>query len=397
MKDKKNTDHDFEMKATTFHGLEDVLVNELMKLGARDIVPFKRGVSFTGDKGFMYKANLCLRTALKVLVPIYSFTAENEHELYDKMKEYEWEELMNTDDTLAINATVNSDEFDHSLYVSQKTKDAICDRFVDKFNVRPNVDLDRPTLRIYVHIFRNQVNVSLDSSGDSLFKRGYRIDIDTAPMKEVLAAGMVLLSNWQPHLPLIDGMCGSGTLGIEAALFANNIPPGVFREEFGFMKWHDYDKELWDTIYDSCVNRIKDDMPNIISSDIDIVPLEMAKRNGAVAKVEDVIQYEHMSFFDLMPTKPHGTILLNPPYDERLKMEDTNAFYKQIGDKLKKDFGGWTAWIISSNMEAINHIGLHPSKKMTLFNASLECKLLKYEMYSGSKKASKQGKQEVEE
>ncbi len=390
MKDKKNTEHDFEMKATTFHGLEDVLVNELMKLGARDIVPFKRGVSFTGDKGFMYKANLCLRTALKVLVPIYSFIANNEHELYAKMKEYEWEELLNTDDTLAINATVNSDEFNHSLYVSQKTKDAICDRFVDKFDVRPNVDLDRPTVRIYVHIFRNQVNVSLDSSGDSLFKRGYRVDIDTAPMKEVLAAGMVLLSNWQPHLPLIDGMCGSGTLGIEAALFANNIPPGVFREEFGFMKWHDYDKELWDTIYESTINRIKDDMPNIISSDIDIVPLEMAKRNGTVAKVDDVIQYEHISFFDLMPTKPHGTILLNPPYDERIKMEDTNAFYKQIGDKLKKDFGGWTCWIISSNMEAIKSIGLHPSKKMTLFNASLECKLLKYEMYSGSKKASKQ-------
>lgn len=393
MKDKKNTEHDFEMKATTFHGLEDVLVNELMKLGARDIVPFKRGVSFTGDKGFMYKANLCLRTALKVLVPIYSFTANNEHELYEKMKEYEWEELLNSDDTLAINATVNSDEFNHSLYVSQKTKDAICDRFVDKFDVRPNVDLDRPTLRIYVHIFRNQVNVSLDSSGDSLFKRGYRVDIDTAPMKEVLAAGMVLLSNWQPHLPLIDGMCGSGTLGIEAALYANNIPPGVFREEFGFMKWHDYDKELWDKIYESTINRIKDDMPSIISSDIDIVPLEMAKRNGAVAKVDDVIQYEHLSFFDLMPTKPHGTILLNPPYDERIKMEDTNAFYKQIGDKLKKDFGGWTCWIISSNMEAIKSIGLHPSKKMTLFNASLECKLLKYEIYSGSKKASKQDRE----
>lgn len=395
MKDKKNTDHDFEMKATTFHGLEDVLVNELMKLGARDIVPFKRGVSFTGDKGFMYKANLCLRTALKVLVPIYSFTAENEHELYDKMKQYEWEELLNTDDTLAINATVNSDEFDHSLYISQKTKDAICDRFVEKFNVRPNVDLDRPTVRIYVHIFRNQVNVSLDSSGDSLFKRGYRVDIDTAPMKEVLAAGIVLLSNWQPHLPLIDGMCGSGTLGIEAALYANNIPPGVFREEFGFMKWHDFDKELWDTIYDSCINRIKDDMPTIISSDIESIPLEMAKRNGGVAKVDDVIQYEHISFFDIMPTKPHGTILLNPPYDERIKMEDTNAFYKQIGDKLKKDFGGWTCWIISSNMEAIKSIGLHPSKKMTLFNASLECKLLKYEMYSGSKKSSKQLKQEI--
>ncbi len=382
------------MKATTFHGLEDVLVNELLKLGAKNIEPFKRGVAFTGDKGFMYKANLCLRTALKVLVPLFSFHADNEHELYENIKKFEWETLLGTDDTLAINATVNSEIFNHSLYVSQKTKDAICDRFVDKFSVRPDVNLDRPTIRIYVHIFQNFVNVSLDSSGDSLFKRGYRVDIDTAPMKEVLAAGMVLLSNWQPHLPLIDGMCGSGTLGIEAALFANNIPPGVFREEFGFMKWRDYDKELWDTIYTSSINRIKDDMPNIISSDIDIVPLEMAKRNGAVAKVDDVIQYEHISFFDLMPTKPHGTILLNPPYDERIKMEDTNAFYKQIGDKLKKDFGGWTCWMITSNMEAMKCIGLHPSKKMTLFNASLECKLLKFEMYSGSKKESKQKKGE---
>lgn len=393
MINKKKYEGDFEMKATTFHGLEDVLVNELLKLGAKNIEPFKRGVAFTGDKGFMYKANLCLRTALKVLVPLFSFHADNEHELYDNIKKFEWEKLLDADDTLAINATVNSEIFNHSLYVSQKTKDAICDRFVDKFSVRPDVDLDKPTIRIYVHIFKNFVNVSLDSSGDSLFKRGYRVDIDTAPMKEVLAAGMVLLSNWQPHLPLIDGMCGSGTLGIEAALYANNIPPGVFREEFGFMKWRDYDKELWDTIYTSSINRIKDDMPNIISSDIEIVPLEMAKRNGAVAKVDDVIQYEHISFFDLMPTKPHGTILLNPPYDERIKMEDTNAFYKQIGDKLKKDFGGWTCWIITSNMEAMKCIGLHPSKKMTLFNASLECKLLKYEMYSGSKKESKQKKE----
>lgn len=380
------------MKATTFHGLEDVLVNELLKLGAKNIEPFKRGVAFTGDKGFLYKANLCLRTALKVLVPLFSFHAEDEHELYENLKKYEWEKLLGTEDTIAINATVNSEVFNHSLYISQKTKDAICDRFVEKFSVRPDVNLDNPTIRIYIHIFKNYVSVNLDSSGDSLFKRGYRVDIDTAPMKEVLAAGMVLLSNWQPHLPLIDGMCGSGTLGIEAAMFANNIPPGVFREEFGFMKWRDFDKELWDTIYDSCINRIKDDMPNIISSDIDIVPLEMAKRNGAVAKVDDVIQYQHISFFDLMPTKPHGTILLNPPYDERIKMEDTNAFYKQIGDKLKKDFGGWTAWIITSNMEAMKSIGLHPSKKMTLFNASLECKLLKFEMYSGSKKASKQEK-----
>jgi putative N6-adenine-specific DNA methylase len=381
---------DFEMKATTFHGLEDVLANELLKLGARDIIPFKRGVAFTGDKGFLYKANLCLRTALKILVPIYSFKASHENELYDGMKRFDWSQYLTPESTLAIDSTVNSDFFNHSLYVSQKTKDAICDQFVDKVNKRPNVELERPDLRIYVHIFKDQVNVSLDSSGDTLYKRGYRVDIDTAPIKEVLAAGIVLLSGWQPHLPLYDGMCGSGTLGIEAALYANNIPPGVFREEFGFMRWNDFDKELYDKIYESCINRIKEDTPYILSSDIDLKPLEIAKRNGLAAKVEDLIRYKHVSFFDLKPNKPHGTILLNPPYDERMKIEDTNEFYKKIGDKLKQDFGGWNCWMITSNMEAIKHIGLHPSKKMTLFNAALECKLLKFEMYSGSRKASKQ-------
>lgn len=381
------------MKATTFHGLEEVLASELLKLGARDIVPFKRGVAFTGDKGFMYKANLCLRTALKILVPLYAFKASTEQELYENIKRFEWEKYITADDTIAIDSTLNSDFFNHTLYVSQKSKDAICDRFVEKYKVRPSVDIDKPTLRIYIHIFKDQVNVSLDSSGDTLFKRGYRVDIDTAPIKEVLAAGIVLLSGWQPHLPLIDGMCGSGTLGIEAALYANNIPPGVFRTEFGFMRWKDFDQELYDTIYNGCINRIKEDMPQIYSSDIDLKPLEIAKRNAAAAKVDDVIQYKHISFFDLKPNKPHGTILLNPPYDERMKIEDTNEFYKKIGDKLKKDFGGWNCWIITSNMEAIKHIGLHPSKKMTLFNAALECKLLKYEMYSGSRKASKQADQ----
>ena len=394
MKTTKNNAQDFEMKATTFHGLEDVLANELLKLGARDIVPFKRGVAFTGDKGFLYKANLCLRTALKILVPIYSFKASHENELYEEIKRFDWSQYLTPESTIAIDSTVNSDFFNHTLYVSQKTKDAICDQFIDKVNKRPNVDLEKPDLRIYVHIFKDQVNVSLDSSGDTLYKRGYRVDIDTAPIKEVLAAGIVLLSGWQPHLPLYDGMCGSGTLGIEAALYANNIPPGVFREEFGFMRWNDFDKELFDKIYESCINKIKEDTPYILSSDIDLKPLEIAKRNGAAAKVDDVIQYKHISFFDLKPNKPHGTILLNPPYDERMKVEDTNAFYKKIGDKLKQDFGGWNCWLITSNMEAIKHIGLHPSKKITLFNAALECKLLKYEMYSGSKKASKQNLKE---
>ncbi|MGZ3932304.1 MAG: THUMP domain-containing class I SAM-dependent RNA methyltransferase, partial [Bacteroidia bacterium] len=229
----KETGTDYEMKATTLFGLEEVLSNELLKLGAKNIEPFKRGVSFTGDKGFMYKANLCLRTALKILVPLYKFKAANDKQLYDNIKEYPWENFIGVKNSIAIDAVHNSEFFNHSLYIEQKTKDAICDRFREKQNARPDVNLVSPDLRIYIHIFKDEVSVSLDSSGDILFKRGYREDIDKAPMKEVLAAGMVLLSGWQPHLPLIDGMTGSGTLAIESALYANNIPAGIFRKEFG--------------------------------------------------------------------------------------------------------------------------------------------------------------------
>lgn len=380
---------DYEMKATTLFGLEEMLAGELRKLGARDIEPFKRGVAFTGDKGFMYKANLCLRTALKVLVPLYKFKASSDKELYDNIKSYPWENLIGVKSSLAIDAVHNSTFFNHSLYIEQKTKDAICDRFREKQNARPNVDLVSPDLRIYVHIFRDEVNVSLDSSGDILFKRGYREDIDKAPMKEVLAAGMVLLSDWQPHLPLIDGMCGSGTLAIEAALFANNIPAGVFRKEFGFMRWKDYDDKLYDTIYESSISKIKNSTPNILAIDINDRILNIAKHNSTVAKVDDSIHFKHASFFDIKPDKPMGTILMNPPYDERIQHDDVIAFYKKIGDKLKKDFSGWTCWLITSNEEAMKAIGLRPTRRITLFNGSLECRLLKYEMYSGTKKVHK--------
>ncbi|MBS1637226.1 MAG: class I SAM-dependent RNA methyltransferase [Bacteroidetes bacterium] len=380
---------DFEMKATTFFGLEETLVDELLKLGARDIKQFTRGVAFTGDLGFMYKANLCLRTALKILMPLYGFKARNEQQLYDGIKDFHWEKYIGTQDSLAIDSTVNSDRFNHTLFVSQKAKDAICDRFREKTGARPNVDLDNPTLRIYIHIYGDEVAVSLDSSGDALFKRKYRVDIDKAPMKENLAAGIIMLSGWQPHLPLIDGMCGSGTMAIEAAMWASNIPAGVFRKEFGFMKWRNYDEKLFDTIHEGCINRIKDTPLNIWANDISKPVLDKARENMKTAKLDDVIKTTNMDFFDLRPEKQVGTLVLNPPYGERLEFEDITGFYKEIGNKLKKDFTGMNAWIISSHVEAIKSIGLRPTRKITLYNGQLECKLLKFEMYSGTKKIHK--------
>lgn len=374
------------MKATTFFGLEETLAAELLKLGAKDIVPFTRGVAFSGDMGFMYKANLCLRTALKILVPLFGFKAKNEQQLYDGIKSFHWEKYLSESDSLAIDASVNSDFFNHTLYVSQKAKDAICDRFREKTGRRPDVDLDHPTLRIYIHIYGDEVGVSLDSSGDTLFKRNYRVDIDKAPMKENLAAGIVMLSGWQPHLPLIDGMCGSGTMAIEAALWANNIPAGIFRKEFGFMKWRDYDETLYHTILDGAISRIKENEVHILANDISRPVLKKAEENIRTAKVEDVIKTSCMDFFDLKPGKQVGTLLLNPPYGERLEFEDITGFYKEIGNKLKKDFTGMNAWIISSHMDAIKSIGLKPSRRITLYNGQLECKLLKFELYGGSKK-----------
>jgi putative N6-adenine-specific DNA methylase len=385
-----NTKGDFEMKVTTFFGLEEVLASELLRLGGKNIEPFKRGVSVTGDIGYLYKVNLCSRVALRVLIPIYKFNARNDKELYDGIKKFPWDDFMKVTDTLAVEGVPNSEYFQHSLYVEQKTKDAICDRFREiSGDKRPSVDLKTPTLRIYVHIFKDEVSVSLDSSGDILYKRGYREDIIEAPIKEVLAAGIVLISGWQPHLPLIDGMCGSGTLAIEAALFAGNIPAGIFRKEFGFMRWKNYDEKLYDTIFESAVSRIKEDIPNITANDISDKSLNVAKVNVSVAKVDDAIKFTRKSFFDVKVDKPMGTVLLNPPYDERMKKEDIVSFYKQIGDKLKKDFSGWTAWIITSNLDAAKFIGLRPTRKITLFNGSLECRLFKFEMYSGTKKVHK--------
>ncbi len=380
---------DFEMKVTTFFGLEEILANELRQLGGRNIEVFKRGVSVTGDLGFLYKANLCLHTALKVVIPVARFTANNELDLYNSIKSIAWEKFISLTDTLMVESVANSDIFTHSLFISQKVKDGIVDRFRDKTGRRPDVDLIHPSFRLYVHIFRNEVSLHLDSSGEPLYKRGYRSDINEAPMKEVLAAGLVKLSGWEKHLQLVDGMCGAGTIAIEAALWANNIPPGYYRNEFGFMRWGNFDEKLYDTIFESSIQKIKEDKVEIIANDIDTITYKKAITNTKNAKVDDVVSCTNQSFFDIVPTRGGGVVILNPPYGERLPVAEVEQLYKEIGNKLKKDFKGYNAWIITSNPEGVKSVGLKPSRRIHVFNGSLECRFLKYELYGGSKKASK--------
>ncbi|HTL82465.1 MAG TPA: THUMP domain-containing protein [Bacteroidia bacterium] len=380
---------EFRMVAKTMQGLEEVLERELLKIGAREIEQHKRAVSFIGDKGTMYKANYLLRTALRILRPVATFKALNEKEFYDGIRAIDWTQWLTADDTLAVDTTLNTEIFNHSYFISQKTKDAIVDQFRDKFGKRPSVDTEFPTLRINIHVSREDVNVSLDSSGYSLHKRGYRQDTGVAPMNEVLAAGIIMLTGWNGRTRLIDPMCGSGTIPIEAALMANNIPPGYFREKFGFEKWNDFDAELWEKITDAALDRISSETQDIIGLEISRTTLRKARENIHSAKVEDIVKTENADFFEWDPPEGRGMLIMNPPYGERMDQDDSDVFYKQIGDTFKKKYSGYEAWLITSNMEALKVIGLRPSRKITLFNGPLECRLMKYEMYAGTKKVHK--------
>ena len=385
-KKNKNQSDDFRLVVSTLPGLEPVLAGELLRLGGKDIKEHTRSVSCVGDLGFLYKINLNLRTGLRVLRPIKRFKASNDKELYEEIKKINWRDFMNNKGTLWIDASLNSENFNHTQYVAQVSKDAIVDQFRGETGFRPSVEKERPDLRLHLHIFKDEVTVSLDSSGDSLHKRGYRNATNLAPLNEVLAAGMIMLSGWERHIQFIDPMCGSGTISIEAALLANNIPPGYYRDDFGFMRWKNFDEELWKLILEKSIEKIGEHQPEILTSDISANVLKKAKENVLNAKVEDIVQLKKSSFFDLQATKERGMIFLNPPYGERMEKDDIPKLYKEIGDKLKKDFPGYTAWLISSNLEGIKKIGLHHTRRITLYNGSLECKFLRYEMYSGSKK-----------
>jgi putative N6-adenine-specific DNA methylase len=378
------------MTAQTMFGLEDILTTELEALGAEDIEKHNRAVAFTGDLGLMYRANLCLRTALHILVPIHSFIARTEPELYDEIKKMAWEDYLDVDGTLAINCSLNSNNFNHSLFLEQKTKDAIVDRFREKFGKRPSVDLAQPTLRIHLYISQDDCVVSLDSSGESLHKRGYRDKTNLAPINEVLAAGMILLTDWDKVSNFIDPMCGSGTILIEAALIARNIPPGCFKDMFGFERWKNFDKELWENIYDEEMDKVNDSQTVILGGEISKNVARKAIANVTEANLSKYIRIETCAFEDLEVPEGGGILILNPPYGERMdKDEDINALYKSIGDTLKKKWAGYTAWIITSNLAAAKHIRLDPKPKIKLFNGALECRFMRYELYSGTRRKDK--------
>ncbi len=369
------------------HGMEDILADELRILGVEEAMLQKRAVAFKADKATLYKINLHSRLAIKILCPLFEFKAKHPEELYKKVKAFDWSDILSIEQTFAVQTTVHSPYFSHSQYVALKAKDAIVDQFYDTVHKRPNVDVKNPEIKIHLHISENNCKVFLDASGDPLFKRGYRVNTGIAPINEVLAAGMLVLSEWTPEIPLIDPMCGSGTIPIEAAMMATNTPASILRDEFGFMHWPDYDEALWKKIKKEGIAQIKSSQAQIFAYDKELSVLRYAEQNAAEIELDQAIQFKRKDFMHLNPPAEDGMIITNPPYNERIQVEDNEAFYAEIGDQFKQSFQGYTAWMISSNLSAIKRVGLRPSKKITLFNGKLECKFLKYELYKGSKKA----------
>ena len=380
-------DTEFQMIAQTLFGLEEVLAKELEGIGAREVVTHNRAVRFTGDRACMYRANLCLHTALRVLVPISSFTVRGEQELYHAIHAMRWEDHLDAEDTIAVHCILNTDLFNHSQYLALKTKDAICDRFRERTGKRPSVDVDLPTLRIFLHVHADRCTVSLDSSGNTLHERGYRDQTNLAPINEVLAAGMVMLSGWDRQSNFVDPMCGSGTILIEAAMIALRIPPNHDRAQFGFERWKDFDADLWKRTYEEAMARVLTNGPVIKGGEISPNVARKAIANVHNAGLEDHITISTCAFADLEAPNGAGVLIINPPYGERMdKEEDLHAFYKMIGETLKKKWAGWTAWVITSNMEAARHIKLTPKPKIKLYNGALDCRFLRYELYAGSRR-----------
>ncbi len=379
-------ENNFKMIAKTFFGFEDMLAAELRQLGAQDVQTGTRMVSFRGDKGFMYKANLSLRTALKILKPIHQFRVSNEDSLYKGIFAIDWSVYLNENQTFVIDSTVHSEQFNHSEFVSQKAKDAIVDQFRKKTGARPSIDKMHPDLRINVHIDRDQCSVSLDTSGASLHHRGYRTATNIAPINEVLAAGMLLLSGWDGQGDFLDPMCGSGTILIEAGMIACNVPANLNRKEFAFEKWNDWDAELFNTIMDSQLKKVREFHYTIAGYDKAPSAVLKAKDNIRNANLSEYIHVEERNFFDTQKqTQGPLHMVFNPPYGERLDIQ-LERFYREVGDTLKQNYPGTQAWFITANLEALKFVGLKPSRKIKLFNGSLEARLVKYEMYEGSKR-----------
>lgn len=380
----------FPMVAKTLYGFEEILAKELKDLGAQSIKIGVRNVRFVGDIGFMYKANLCLRTALRILKPIDKKAISSEHDVYGAMLDIPWENFMTNNHTFAIRATVMMQQVKNSMYVAQKAKDGLVDRFRKRTGSRPSVDKAFPDLSIHLYVTDKFVEVSLDSSGASLHHRGYRTATNIAPINEVLAAGILLLSGWNGDSDFLDPMCGSGTLLIEAAMIACNIPPNLNRKEFAFQKWLDWDNDLYTKIEESSLKKARAFSHTITGYDKAPSAVNKAQQNIRNANLEDFITISQNDFFHTQKQQLEKPLQLvfNPPYGERLPI-DINVFYKRIGDTLKQHYAGTNAWFITSNLEAIKSVGLRPSRKIKLFNGKLESKLVKYELYRGTKKIHK--------
>lgn len=383
-----NSGVEFELIAKTFQGLEELLAAELTALGANNIEIGRRMVAFTGDKYLMYKANFCLRTAIRILKPIKHFKANNADEVYDRIKEMNWDEYLDLNTSFAIDSVVFSSEFHHSKFVAYKVKDAIVDYFMEKYGKRPSVKISNPDIQFNIHIAETSCTLSLDSSGESLHRRGYRQESVEAPLNEVLAAGMIMKTGWNGECDFIDPMCGSGTLPIEAALIARNIAPGVFRSGYAFEKWKDFDREMFEEIYNDD-SQEKEFNHKIYGFDVSPKAVVIAKANVKAAGVTKDVEIELRNMRDFKWNGGKALMVTNPPYGERLVPDDLLDLYKSIGERLKHEFTGNDAWILSYKDECFDNIGLKSSENIQLFNGALECKFKKYSLFDGKYKEYK--------
>ena len=377
----------FSLSATTLFGLEEILAEELKSIGATNLRVQRRFVEFTGDQYIMYKANLWCRTAIRILKPIAYFTLHEEKDLYREIQEIRWDKYLTPQSTIAIDSFVRDSIFTHSLYVSQLTKDAIVDQMRDDRGNRPGVDLKDPDLRLNLHIHENKAVLSLDSSGDSLHKRGYRIQTNTVPLNEVLAAGILYLTGWDCNSSFIDPMCGSGTFLIEAAMMALGRVPGYYRGKFGFMRWLDYDKGLYRDIQNEAIKNEKETLSfPIEGSDVNRKTFQIACKNVENAGMEEYIKIQHKAFEEQTPPPAPGVMVMNPPYGERQEVDQLREKYKRIGDVLKSKYKNYSAYVFTGNLKEAKNIGLKTTFRKELFNGAIDCRLLKYDMYAGSKK-----------
>lgn len=379
--------------AKTFAGLESILAEELTALGAQNCQLLSRGVSFEGDMDMMYRANYYCRTALRILWRQKTFRFTNNRQFYEQIFEYPAEKVLAKDGTMSVHATIADSIFNTPLYASVLAKDAICDRFRDLYEERPDVDKDNPDVSFQLHVYRNEAQLFLDSSGESLHKRGYKVRNHPAPINEVVAAAMIKLSGWHGECDFIDPMCGGATLLIEAAMAALNIPAGFYRRNFGFQYWKNFNASMWNGVKKEA--QIKEDVDiDFYGSDINPHFLDYARANVAKARLQDFISLEKNDMRRTSPKRVPSLVMMNPPYGERLEVDDINELYESVGDALKKNYAGCRAFMISSDTVALKHVGLRPSFKENLFNGQLECKFLGYDLFAGDHKSFVKQKKE---